>query len=309
MTCGRAVVVLTISFSFSSPLLGQVLPFFTKTAQTVGFESNAFRTFSRALWKNRLEIEGQEVADPEDRDVFVFAQVFAVPIRIDGDTVLAISAPILHKELSFAASPSQAALSDSGLGDTTLLLKRRVYQNDYLGGGIQAAILGGVKLPTGDHDQRDAQGNLLPPGLQLGTGSVDVPIGFTFTAFKNRIGFTSDVLYQFNNQSDGFRFGDETRVNLAVGYRLFPKKYRSFQDKVLNLYLELNTAFSDRASFNGKEVLDSGGTLAFLTPGFQVVLNPRFLFEMAFQIPVFQKLNGTQLAFTATANFGIRVLF
>ena len=52
MTCGRAVVVLTISFSFSSPLLGPVLPFFTKTAQTVGFESNAFRTFSRALWKN-----------------------------------------------------------------------------------------------------------------------------------------------------------------------------------------------------------------------------------------------------------------
>ena len=47
MTRGRATVVLAISFSFSSPLLGQVLPFFTKTAQTVGFESNAFRTFSR----------------------------------------------------------------------------------------------------------------------------------------------------------------------------------------------------------------------------------------------------------------------
>ncbi len=47
----------------------------------------------------------------------------------------------------------------------------------------------------------------------------------------------------------------------------------------------------------------------FLTPGIQAVLSPRFLVEAAFQIPVYQVLNGTQLAFAPTANFGIRVLF
>ena len=96
---------------------------------------------------------------------------------------------------------------------------------------------------------------------------------------------------------------------VALGYRLFPESYKSFRDKVLNVYLELNTLLSQRASLNGQEVRDSGGTVVFLSPGVQAVLAPRFLVEAALQIPVLQNLNGTQLAFSSTANFGIRLLF
>jgi len=312
MTNKKAVpaILLWLVLSITQSAMAQVLPFFTDTALTVGFESNAFRTFSRFVVRNQLRTEGEEVPDPSDRDVFVFAQVFAVPVRINSDTVFTAVTRVLHKELNFTtpASP-KGQVSDSGLGDTTLFVKRRFYVNNFQAGGIQLALLGGVKLPTGDDNQRDSQGNLLPRSLQLGTGSVDVPFGLVFLAFKDRIGFNSSFLYQFNNESDGFRFGDETKVNLALGYRLFPKEYTSFQDKVLKVYLEVNTVVSQRASLNDQNVPDSGGTLVFLTPGFQVVLNPRFLVEAAFQIPLVQELNGTQLGFAATANVGIRVLF
>jgi len=306
---GSAILFLLV-LSMTPSATAQVLPFFTDTALTVGFESNALRTFSRFVVRNQLRTEGEEVADPSNRDVFVFAQVFAVPVRINSSTVFTVAAPVLHKELNFTPlGSSQMESSDAGLGDTTLSLKHRFYVNNFQGGGIQLALLGGVKVPTGDHTQRDNQGNLLPRSLQLGTGSVDVPVGLVFTAFKDRIGFNSSFRYQFNNESDGFRFGDETKMNLALGYRLFPKEFTSFQDKVLNVYLEVNTVVSQRASLNDQNVPDSGGTLVFLTPGFQVVLNPRFLVEAAFQIPLVQELNGTQLGFAATANVGIRVLF
>ena len=68
------------------------------------------------------------------------------------------------------------------------------------------------------------------------------------------------------------------------------------------------TVVSRHASLNDQDVANSGGTLIFLTPGFQIVLNPRFLVEATFQIPIVQELNGTQLGFSATANAGIRVL-
>ena len=298
------------------PTLGQVLPFFTRTAQTVGFESNAFRTYSRILARNRLESDGEAVPDPEDRELFVFSQVFAVPVRIDGNTVLTVAAPVLFKELGLnRPGGSREELSNGGMGELAVTLKRRFYQNDSLEGGIQAAFIVGVKLPTGAHKDRDSEGNLLPSGLQLGSGSVDVPLGVTFTAFRDRIGFTSDFIYRLNNEyglnneADSFRFGDSANIDLALGYRLFPGSYRSFHDKVLNVYLELNTLLSQRASLNGQEVLDSGGTVAFLSPGVQAVLTPRLLVEAAFQIPVLQNLNGSQLAFSATANFGIRLLF
>ena len=289
---------------------GQVLPFFTDTALTVGFESNALRTFSRFVVRNQLRTEGDKVADPLNQDVFVFAQVFAVPVRINSSTVFTAAAPVLHKELNFTLlGTARRESSDDGIGDTTLSLKHRVYVDNFQGGGIQLAVIGGLKLPTGDYDQRDNQGNPLSPSLQLGTGSVDIPVGFVFTAFKDRVGFNSAFLHQFNNESDGFRFGDETKVNLALGYRLFPKVYQSFQDKVLNAYLEINTVVSRHASLNDRNMANSGGTLIFLTPGFQVVLNPRFLVEAAFQIPIVQEQNGSQLAFSFTANVGVRVLF
>jgi hypothetical protein len=58
------------------------------------------------------------------------------------------------------------------------------------------------------------------------------------------------------------------------------------------------------ASLNDQDVANSGGTLIFLTPGFQIVLNPRFLVEATFQIPIVQELNGTQLGFYATGECG-----
>ncbi len=160
-----------------------------------------------------------------------------------------------------------------------------------------------------DNNERDDQGQLLPPSLQLGTGSVDVPIGVVMTAFRNRIGINADVLYKFNSKSDGFEFGDEMKLNLAVGYRLFPREYTSFENKVLNAYMEVNTVISQRASSDGLVVADSGGNMVFISPGLQWVLHPRFLIETVVQIPAFQELNGTQLAFGSTVNFGVRLLF
>ncbi len=305
---GAVLLVVGVLINLSAS--AQVLPFFTDTSLTVGFESNAFRTFSRFVARNGFELNGKEVPDPADRDVFVFAQVFAVPMRLGPGTVLTVAAPVLHKESNFNSSgSSRNQLADSGLGDMTLSLKQRFYHNDFLGGGVQAAFIGGVKLPSGDRNQRDPEGNLLPPGLQLGTGSTDFPLGLVFTAFKDRVGFNAALAHRFNNQWKGSRFGDETKVDLAFGYRLFPAEFKSFHDKVLSVYLEVNTAISQRARVDEVEVPDSGGSIGFLTPGIQAVLSPRFLIEAAFQIPVYQRLNGTQLAFTATANLGIRLLF
>ncbi|MFQ5740203.1 MAG: transporter [Acidobacteriota bacterium] len=303
-----AFVLLSLVATTDAP--AQVLPFFTNTALTVGFESNAVRTFSRFVFRNKLETEGREVPDSLDRDVFAFVQVFAVPLRINSETVFTVIAPVVHKELNLTPPGlARRQLSGSDLGDVTLLIKRRFYVNNFLGGGFQAAIIGGLKLPTGSDQGRDSLGNLLPRPLQIGTGSLDVPVGLVFTAFKDRIGFNSEILHKFTTQSKGFEFGDETDLNLALGYRLTPKSYQSINDKVLNAYLEINTVFSGRSSFNSQVVSDSGGTVVFLTPGIQWVLSPRFLIESAFQIPITQELNGTQLAFTATANVGIRMLF
>jgi len=80
-----SAILFSLMLLITPSATAQVLPFFTDTALTVGFESNAFRTFSRFVVRNQLRIEGEEVPDPSNQDVFVFAEVFAVPVRIDSE--------------------------------------------------------------------------------------------------------------------------------------------------------------------------------------------------------------------------------
>ena len=55
MTNKKAVpaILLWLVLSITPSAMAQVLPFFTDTALTVGFESNALRTFSRFVVRNR----------------------------------------------------------------------------------------------------------------------------------------------------------------------------------------------------------------------------------------------------------------
>ena len=126
----------------------------------------------------------------------------------------------------------------------------------------------------------------LPPGLQLGN-RVCRCTHLALPLQPSRIGSASRLMSFINSTMSLTGFASVTRpeLNLAVGYRLFPKKYRSFQDKVLNLYLELNTAFSDRASFNGKEVLGSGGHTRFPNPWLSSRLEPSLPFRGGFPDP------------------------
>lgn len=74
-------------------------------------------------------------------------------------------------------------------------------------------IGGGIKLPTGGHAIKDAEGQTLHPNLQPGTGSTDVMLSATYTLRRGAWGFSSDVLgrlntanhhdYQFGNRVSG----------------------------------------------------------------------------------------------------------
>ena len=119
-----ASVLFWLAVLSTNPIVGQVLPFFTNTSLTVGFETNAVRTFSRFVARNGLEFEGNEIPDGADREVSLFAQILAVPVRLGPGTVLTVVTPILRKESNFTASGSlRSTISDAGLGDVTINLK------------------------------------------------------------------------------------------------------------------------------------------------------------------------------------------
>jgi hypothetical protein len=74
---------------------------------------------------------------------------------------------------------------------------------------LRLALLGGVKLPLGSHDEQDDLGTL-PPGLQPGTGAVDVLGGALVTLGPTaRTRALGSVVYRrTTTNGDGYRLGD-----------------------------------------------------------------------------------------------------
>ncbi len=291
-------------------ILAQGPPINTDTAFVNGLEGAAFRSFAFSVQRSGLARDGRDIADPLDREV----SIYGVPIVflyevVKNKLVLAAGVPVLRKKMELSEDGERRTLSTSGFGDAFVNSKLLLVQRDRPGRTTRFAATGRIKLPTGRDDETDDEGNLLPPPLQLGSGSMDYTVGGVFTHVRRRVGFNADVGYHFRTEANDFAFGDSVTYNLALGYRLAPRVYKVYPAKNhLNAYIELNGRSSQRNRVRGAEAPDSGGTLIFLSPGIQLIPGGNLIIEASLRLPAVQQLNGAQLKFRPGFNVGIRWL-
>jgi len=202
-----------------------------------------------------------------------------------------VKVPVIYRELKTAGG---ALRSDHGPGDVTVLGKHRFFTHNFKGGTSRFSAIAGLELPTGDDNARDSLG-LLPKGIQLGSGSVDVIAGVTYTLQTLDHQFDMDLRYIFNNEANDFEFGDIFKYNLAFQKRVWPS---ILPDKGVysqwNAVLELNGVLERKSELGGNSVAGSGGNTLYLSPGVQFVTK-RSVFEFSFLYPVVQNLNGNQI--------------
>lgn len=197
------------------------------------------------------------------------------------DLNVAVSLPYVSKTLSLRDGQRRGT---EGLGDLRLFALYRFFRQDRPFGTIEATLLGGLKLPTGDSTRSDAQGRL-PPALQPGTGSVDGLVGLTLGSISRRWGLYLGGLGKLNTEAQGFKAGDTVSYNLTVQYQLFPD-WPIPDLSQLNLSLELVGTTASRDVVLGKTVSESGGTEFFLAPGLQYFLGPQWGLEAAVEVPI-----------------------
>ena len=107
---------------------------------------------------------------------------------------------------------------------------------------------------------------------------------------------------------DDFRFGAVTRYDLALSIRV-PEQVETIRTRTLQLYLEWNGSIKQRATSGGSKLADTGGHVAYLSPGIQWVLLPQLLIEGSLQIPVLQDHNGLQPDYGVRPAMGAHFLF
>jgi hypothetical protein len=164
----------------------------------------------------------------------------------------------------------------------------------------------GFKLPNGNFRQSFSGGPIagqpLDRGVQLGTGTTDLIFGFFHFAniAKDWNYFSQAVADMPLASRAGYDPGNSLATSVAVRYHHFPKVVPQ---------LQLSARFLSKDHGINASSADTGGTTVYIGPGvtFQVAKN--VYSYVYFQLPIYQYLNGYQLAPYFTMSIGTRITF
>ena len=281
-----------------------------------GTAMSAPMTFNTALpvaegefvFREQLVLD-QSGDDPSgaDRDRTAWSAVSVLGYGVNSDLALFGVVPYVDKRLELISGGARRARSARGLGDISLFARYTVFKNNFRGGNFRIAPFAGIETPTGEDDESDSFGRL-PASVQPGSGSWDPFAGIVATYQVLEFQLDAQASYKINTEANGFAFGDVTRFDASLQYRLWPRTLGGGVPGFLYGLLEANLIHSDNNESAGVEDGNSGGTTLFLVPGLQYVTK-RWIVEGAVQLPVLQNLNGTALEKDFVARAGFRFNF
>ena len=271
---------------------------------TLFFEGSIIRSRLHLVRKSGLRRGTEKVADPADQEVSVTVIPVAFNYGLYRNLTLGLVVPyVADKRLSFIEDGQRRTRSSSGLGDILVGGKWRILKRDAYRRTLQAALVFNVKLPTGSDETR-FESQLLPPPLQVGTGSVDYLFAFGATQILGRGALHVSAGYKLNTEGgQDYAFGDVFTYNVVANHRIW---HTPFPGPELGIGAELNGAWARKDTQRGNALDHTGGHTIFLSPDLFFVARPNLSLELSVQIPVFQDLNGTQLGSKLRGVAGLR---
>lgn len=245
------------------------------------------------IWRSQLRF-GQATDDssPADREVRTWVAPQTLVLGFTPRLTAFATLPVLAYQR--IESRTGDTSSDPAVGELTLLGRYMLWWDDYAPLSTRrAALLGGVKFPTGAD--------------RFGTETFDPILGGVATWAFDRHEIDLDALYTVSTERNGFRQGDRVRYDLAYRYRIWPRRFgkRLLQ---LNGLVELNGQWSERDRDHGRRVVESGGHVAFLAPGVQLAAKS-WILEASVQVPIVQDLHGSQVEQDFVAVLSVRIPF
>lgn len=173
------------------------------------------------------------------------------------------------------------------LGDVRLLGRYTGFSPD-----MSSGLLFGLKLPTGGTHERfisgPDQGKLVDPTLQPGSGTTDAMLGaYHFDDLGATLGWFGQVMYQRPfAQHAGYASGQSFNLNAGL---------RFYWVDVVTPQLQINYQVRARDDGLQADPDNTGGRVAYLSPGVTFAFDSGWHGFLFLQLPVYRYVNGLQL--------------
>jgi len=182
----------------------------------------------------------------------------------------------------------------------------------------------GVNLPTGSIKATGitmlGENQRLPYDMQLGTGSVGILPDVTFVQTRGSFsyGVNGGANINLGKNALGYKVGNIYHATAWAGYRFLPFVSASlraegiYQDKIQgqdaamdNIYYKQSDPTTSAANYGGKW----GSVYAGLNFHSMKPVLTKFKLLAEYGLPIYQDLNGTQMALHATLSAGLQYAF
>ena len=237
-----------------------------------------------AVHGNALSDAGHDIHDKRHEEFYTLAGGYGFSRNFDAY----LSVPFVHRSSIQVEDANHLGRGEHvfGVGDLRLIGKYRFWE-----AGVSAALLAGVKAPTGKNSARDQSGAKFGPELQLGSGAWDLSTGLAVSrSFQQHWTLASAVQYTYRGEgAQDEKLGDVFRHDLGISYALKPLGTHPN----ISVVLEVETQWLNRDhSRDSDKVLDSGGTTVLISPGLSIDLTRSMAAFVGVPIPVHQDLGG-----------------
>ena len=169
-----------------------------------------------------------------------------------------------------------------GLGDARLLGRYQLRTQPL-------SLLFGLKLPTGETDVDNDDGEVAERSLQPGTGTTDLLLGAAYRQGAPNSPwswFVQGLAQQSLYEHDDYRPGMQFLLDVGLRYAAGPK---------LSLMTQANVLIKGSDHGDEAEPDSSGGEYLFLTPGLSYAATPQVQLYAFYQQPLYQHVDGVQL--------------
>lgn len=189
-------------------------------------------------------------------------------------------------------------LGDSeGIGDATLYGQYR-FVNDATS-GLQAAVLLGIKMPTGETHENTNDGERFEAEHQPGSGSWDPLFGLAVSKPWNAVSLGASLLYTHATEgSQDTDLGDGVFYGLSLSHRLGTGGSHSHHDHgphaEWDAVLELNGEWREKVDIDGSDDNNTGGHVLFIAPGVRYGAAGGWGAALSVGVPIINNLNGIQ---------------
>ena len=233
------------------------------------------------------------------------------------------SIPYIYRDFKRLRNTRIEKGEEYGFGDTSVLLGYEPVQIEEEDYSLRFNLYGGVKFPTGDDDRLEEEqqesdaldvaallhatpdGNLISGSeLALGTGSIDIPLGASIWAQKDKFFFELAAQYAIRTEGGSdFRYGNGFFADVGPGVFLFYDHKKS-----LALKVALSADFKDKDKLNGEEIARSDQNRMFIGPQLRLTISDQLLASLGidFSIADDNELEGVQAKHKVSAALSYR---